>query len=356
MYVYEILRAIRKGGTTLKNIWESYITNAVVSSAILEYCITLETWYYTQPAQPVMSIWVTLISATRWSCSQQSLLSAGGRLQLHLVSGIRGAQIGNNIRNTSEAVLRPQYTPRPLYWPRPIGPRFLFSLPNFTNMSVIFFYLHCWQAWSIPSYILPNSNTSFCSLPEGINVHGYIVSWYKVSGFPLLRQTSGLFGRTGPQTTYLRSDGPVCTLHGLRPLKPTHRSRRFFKHIPFYESMNRYSWWDIVKWCNFKKNANLEQRGHSLALLPVGLTVRDPSDGYCQFIHTCPDWLAVVNPNITPLLTLIYVGYLSNQNLFLVNRSYNVQVTHITKNLLSHLTLLRNFVRLTEVKYYYKKL
>ena len=33
----------------------------------------------------------SLIPATRWSCSQHSLL-AGGRLQLHLVAGIMGAQ------------------------------------------------------------------------------------------------------------------------------------------------------------------------------------------------------------------------------------------------------------------------
>ena len=43
----------------------------------------------------VMPIWAPLmIPATGWSCSQQALLSAGGRLQLHLVVGIRGAQIG----------------------------------------------------------------------------------------------------------------------------------------------------------------------------------------------------------------------------------------------------------------------
>ena len=34
-----------------------------------------------------------LITATRWSCSKQPLLSAGAGLQLHLVAGIRGAQI-----------------------------------------------------------------------------------------------------------------------------------------------------------------------------------------------------------------------------------------------------------------------
>ena len=41
----------------------------------------------------VMLIWAPLITFTRWSCSQQSLLSAGGLLQLHLVAGIRGSQI-----------------------------------------------------------------------------------------------------------------------------------------------------------------------------------------------------------------------------------------------------------------------
>ena len=43
---------------------------------------------------PVILIWAPFIPATRWSYSQQSLLSAGGRLQLHLVAVIRGAQIG----------------------------------------------------------------------------------------------------------------------------------------------------------------------------------------------------------------------------------------------------------------------
>ena len=43
--------------------------------------------------KPEMLIWAPLVLATRWSCSQQALLSAGGRLQLHLVAGIRGAQI-----------------------------------------------------------------------------------------------------------------------------------------------------------------------------------------------------------------------------------------------------------------------
>ena len=43
--------------------------------------------------KPVMHICEPLILATKWSCSQQSLLSAGGRLQLHLVAGIRGTQI-----------------------------------------------------------------------------------------------------------------------------------------------------------------------------------------------------------------------------------------------------------------------
>ena len=41
----------------------------------------------------VMLIWARLIPATRWSSRQQSLLSAGGRLQLHLVAGMRSAQI-----------------------------------------------------------------------------------------------------------------------------------------------------------------------------------------------------------------------------------------------------------------------
>ena len=41
----------------------------------------------------VMLIWAPLIPATRWSYSQQSLLAAVGRLQLHLVAGVKGAQI-----------------------------------------------------------------------------------------------------------------------------------------------------------------------------------------------------------------------------------------------------------------------
>ena len=43
--------------------------------------------------KPVMLIWAFLIPATRSSCSQQSLILAWVRLQLHLVAGIRGAQI-----------------------------------------------------------------------------------------------------------------------------------------------------------------------------------------------------------------------------------------------------------------------
>ena len=42
MYVYEICRAIAKSGTTYKNLLEACIINAVVSSAVLEYCIALE--------------------------------------------------------------------------------------------------------------------------------------------------------------------------------------------------------------------------------------------------------------------------------------------------------------------------
>ena len=32
-----------------KNVLGSYITNAVVSSAVLEYCIALQIWLFTQP-------------------------------------------------------------------------------------------------------------------------------------------------------------------------------------------------------------------------------------------------------------------------------------------------------------------
>ena len=55
-----------------------------------------ETFYYGDDAlstKPMVLIWAPLIPATRWSCSQQSLLSTGGQLQLHLVAGIRGTQI-----------------------------------------------------------------------------------------------------------------------------------------------------------------------------------------------------------------------------------------------------------------------
>ena len=39
----------RKRGTTKKNVLEPYITNAVVFSAVLEYCTALEMWNFTQP-------------------------------------------------------------------------------------------------------------------------------------------------------------------------------------------------------------------------------------------------------------------------------------------------------------------
>ena len=63
--------------------------------------------------QPVMLVWAPLIPATRWSHSQQSLLSAGGQLQLHLVAGIRGAQI-----NITQAIYRSVPSPyiRSLEW------------------------------------------------------------------------------------------------------------------------------------------------------------------------------------------------------------------------------------------------
>ena len=49
--------------------------------------------------KPVMLILALLIPATRWSCSQQPLLSAGGRLQHHLVAGIRGVSDMYHIGN-----------------------------------------------------------------------------------------------------------------------------------------------------------------------------------------------------------------------------------------------------------------
>ena len=44
MYVYKIHRAIRKSGAVWKYVLESCITDAVVSSAVSEYCIALEMW------------------------------------------------------------------------------------------------------------------------------------------------------------------------------------------------------------------------------------------------------------------------------------------------------------------------
>ena len=68
--------------------------------------------------KPVMLIWAPLIPATRWSCSQQSLLSVGGRLQLHLVAGIRGAQI-----SITQVMYRSASSPniRSLHWDRPFN-------------------------------------------------------------------------------------------------------------------------------------------------------------------------------------------------------------------------------------------
>ena len=63
-------------------------------ATVLELNGCAETLYKkTMHSAPVMLIWSSIILATRWSCSQQSLLSAGNPLQLHLVAGIRGALI-----------------------------------------------------------------------------------------------------------------------------------------------------------------------------------------------------------------------------------------------------------------------
>ena len=61
-------------------------------------CTLSKTLYYGDDAlstKPVMLIWTHRIPANRCSCSQQSLVSAGEQLHLHLVAGIRGAQIAS---------------------------------------------------------------------------------------------------------------------------------------------------------------------------------------------------------------------------------------------------------------------
>ena len=54
--------------------------------------IPAETLYYGDYAlstKPITLIWAHLFPVTRWSCSQQSLVLAGDRLQLLIVAGIR---------------------------------------------------------------------------------------------------------------------------------------------------------------------------------------------------------------------------------------------------------------------------
>ena len=91
-----------------------------------------------------------------------------------------------NIRNIGEAVWGPQYSPRLLYWPRPIGPWSVWwpwgvLWPKYWLWDVSYFYypttfMLCgcnaitfifWQEGSIATGILPTPNTSLSSLPVG---------------------------------------------------------------------------------------------------------------------------------------------------------------------------------------------
>ena len=74
----------RKVSKTVVDVWH------LTLEAGQRWWGTAETLYKGDVAlstKPVMLILAPLIPATRWSCSQQSLLSAGGQLQLYLVSG-----------------------------------------------------------------------------------------------------------------------------------------------------------------------------------------------------------------------------------------------------------------------------
>ena len=58
----------------------------VISRPVAE---TLYEGYYALSTKPVMLFSALHFSATRWSCSQQSLLSAGLQLHLFIVVGIK---------------------------------------------------------------------------------------------------------------------------------------------------------------------------------------------------------------------------------------------------------------------------
>ena len=92
--------------------------------------------------------------------------------------------IVSNVRNPEEAVLRPQYSPRPLYYCQYNGQGvycglntasevfliFTTQLYQYSNyFSLFFFNLVTNLKYSFDSFMLPNSNISCCSLPEGSN-------------------------------------------------------------------------------------------------------------------------------------------------------------------------------------------
>ena len=101
-----------------------------------------------------------------------------------------------DIRKTEEAVWGSQYSPRPSYCPRPIGPRsvwwprgvlwhkyclwgvsYIYYPPLFMlyNCNAIVFIF--WQEGSIATGILPTPNTSLSSLPAGSKVPYPKVCW-----------------------------------------------------------------------------------------------------------------------------------------------------------------------------------
>ena len=67
--------------------------NSGLSSQVVHYPRTVWKNIYAEHEVTGKTYNILSIQATRWDCSQQSLLSAGGRLQLYLVAGIRVAQI-----------------------------------------------------------------------------------------------------------------------------------------------------------------------------------------------------------------------------------------------------------------------
>ena len=83
---------------------------------------------------------------------------------------------GNNIRNTEEAVWGPQYSPRPSYWPRPVG-----------SQSVwwpwgVFWPKYC--LWGVSYFYYPNIFTIYAlKMPYGkrINKKGVLPHEYSQS-------------------------------------------------------------------------------------------------------------------------------------------------------------------------------